>query len=149
VVHPHKRGLGGTIGYVAGYSSKNLIDKLGVKSGMRAIVMHAPKGYLDLMPDLAERADLVTRLGGRFDFIQYFATSVEQLSAVMPNLALHLVPNGMLWVSWVKQTSPLRGELDEKTVRELGLKAGLVDVKVAAVTEDWSGLKFVYRLTDR
>src|ERR1700733_906909 len=74
------------------YSSKNLIDKLGIKPGARMIIMRAPKGYLDLLPDLEEHADVVTRLGGRFDFIQYFATSVEQLSAVMPNLAAHLEP---------------------------------------------------------
>jgi hypothetical protein len=134
---------------MAGYSSKNLIDKLGVKPGMRVIVMRAPAGYLDLLPDLSERANVVTRLGGRFDFIQYFATSTEQLGAVMPNLALHLVPNGMLWVSWAKRTSPKYAGLDENVVRRLGLAAGLVDVKVVAVDDDWSGLKFVYRLTDR
>ena len=134
---------------MAGYSSKSLIDKLGVKPGMRAIVMRAPAGYLDLLSGLNERANLVTRLGGRFDFIQYFATSEQQLGAVMPNLAAHLEPGGMLWVSWAKRTSVLHSGLDENTVRRLGLEAGLVDVKVAAVTEDWSGLKFVYRLKDR
>jgi len=134
---------------MAGYSGKNLIDKLGVREGMRAIVMRAPKGYLELLPDLEERARVVTRLTGRFDFIQYFATSVEQLGAVMPNLALHLEPNGMLWLSWAKRTSPLHTGLDENIVRKLGLAAGLVDVKVAAVTDDWSGLKFVYRVVDR
>jgi hypothetical protein len=133
----------------AGYSSKNLIDKLGVKPGARTIVMRAPRGYLELLPDLDERANVVTRLGGRFDFIQYFATSEEQLGAVMPNLALHLEPNGILWVSWAKRSSPLNSGVDENMVRRLGLKAGLVDVKVAAITDDWSGLKFVYRLTDR
>jgi len=126
-----------------------LIDKLGVREGMRAIVMRAPKGYLELLPDLEERARVVTRLTGRFDFIQYFATSVEQLGAVMPNLALHLEPNGMLWLSWAKRTSPLHTGLDENIVRKIGLAAGLVDVKVAAVTDDWSGLKFVYRVVDR
>jgi len=134
---------------MAGYSGKNLIDKLGVREGMRAIVMRAPKGYLELLPDLEERARVVTRLSGRFDFIQYFATSVEQLGAVMPNLALHLEPNGMLWLSWAKRTSPLHTGLDENIVRKIGLAAGLVDVKVAAVTDDWSGLKFVYRVVDR
>jgi hypothetical protein len=134
---------------MAGYSSKNLIDKLGVKTGARVIIMRSPKGYLDLLPELEERAKVAPRLAGRFDFIQYFATSVEQLSAVMPNLALHLEPGGMLWVSWAKRTSPLHTGLDETIVRKLGLAAGLVDVKVAAVTEDWSGLKFVYRLVDR
>jgi hypothetical protein len=134
---------------VAGYSSKNLIDKLGVKPGMRAIIMRAPGGYLEMLPDLGDRANVVSRLVGRFDFVQYFATSAEQLGAVMPNLASHLEPGGMLWVSWAKRSSPLHSGLDENDVRRLGLEAGLVDVKVAAVTEDWSGLKFVYRLKDR
>lgn len=131
------------------YSTKNLIAKLGVKVGARLIVMRAPKGYIELLEGLDERANVVTRLGGRFDFIQYFATSVEQLGAVMPNLAGHLEPGGMLWVTWAKRTSPLHTGLTEAIVRELGLKAGLVDVKVASVTDDWSGLKFVYRLADR
>lgn len=134
---------------MAGYSSKNLIDKLGIKLGMRAIVMRAPKGYLDLLPELEERAKVARSMSGRFDFVQYFATSEEQLGAVMPNLALHLEPGGMLWVSWAKRTSPLYTGVDENMVRRLGLAAGLVDVKVAAVTEDWSGLKFVYRLAER
>jgi len=134
---------------MAGYSSKNLIDKLGVRDGMRAIVMRAPDGYLETLPGLEDRVNLVTRLSGKFDFIQYFATSVEQLSAVMPNLSIHLEPNCMLWVSWAKRTSPLHTGLDENIVRKFGLAAGLVDVKVAAVGDDWSGLKFVYRLADR
>jgi hypothetical protein len=134
---------------MAGYSNKSLADKLGVKAGARSIVIRAPKGYLDLLPDLEERANVVTRLGGRFDFIQYFATSEEQLGAVMPSMALHLEPNGLLWMCWAKKTSPLHTGVDENMVRRLGLKAGLVDVKVAAITEDWSGLKFVYRLSDR
>jgi hypothetical protein len=134
---------------MAGYSSNNLIDKLGVRPGMRVIVMRAPAGYVDLLPELEDRANVVSRLSGRFDFIQYFATSEEQLSAVMPNLAAHLEPGGMLWVSWAKRTSPLHTGLGEAKVREFGLRAGLVDVKVAAVTADWSGLKFVYRVVDR
>lgn len=138
-----------TMGHMAGYSSNNLIEKLGVKPGARVIVMRAPKGYTDLLDGLEARANVVTRLGGRFDFIQYFATSVEQLGAVMPNLASHLEPGGMLWVTWAKRSSPLHTGLTEGIVRELGLKAGLVDVKVASITEDWSGLKFVYRLADR
>lgn len=134
---------------MAGYSNKNLIDKLGIRQGARTIIMRAPQGYLELLPDLEERANVSRRLVGRFDFIQYFATSVEQLGAVMPNLALHLEPNGMLWVTWAKRTSPLHTGLEENVVRKFGLTAGLVDVKVAAVTDDWSGLKFVYRLADR
>ena len=131
------------------YKSKNLLDKLGVKPDARLIVMRPPAGYLDQLEGLSERANIVPRLTGRFDFIQYFAASEEQLGAVMPNLASHLQPGGMLWVSWAKRTSPLHTGLTENKVRELGLKAGLVDVKVAGLTEDWSGLKFVYRLAAR
>jgi hypothetical protein len=134
---------------MAGYSNKNLIDKLGVKPGARFIVMRAPAGYVELLEGLDERAKVVSRLAGRFDFIQYFATSMEQLGAVMPNLALHLEPGGMVWVTWAKRSSPLHTGLTESMVREFGLKAGLVDIKVAAITDDWSGLKFVYRLADR
>src|SRR5476651_1340792 len=126
---------------MTGYSSKNLVDKLGVKPGARVIVMRAPAGYLDLVPDLEERANVSKRLSGRFDFIQFFATSVEQLGAVMPNLALHLEPGGMLWACWAKRTSPMHTGLDETIVRKFGLAAGLADVKVAAITDDWSGLK--------
>jgi hypothetical protein len=134
---------------MAGYSQRPLIDKLGVRLGARAIVLRPPAGYLELMPELPDRAQVVARLAGLFDFMQYFATSAEQLEAVLPNLARHLHSDGMLWVSWAKQTSPLHTGLTETMVRELGLKTGLVDVKVAALTDDWSGLKFVYRLKDR
>jgi hypothetical protein len=134
---------------VTANSYTNLIDKLGVKPGMRVIIMRAPGGYLDLLPDLPTRAKLVKVLNGRFDMIQYFASSEPQLGAVMPNLAASLVPGGMLWVSWVKKTSPRNTGMDENIVRRIGLAAGLVDVKVAAVTDEWSGLKFVYRVADR
>ncbi len=134
---------------MAGNPNQKVIDKLGVKSGARLIVMHAPEGYMELMPELGERANVASRLSGRFDVIQYFATSFEQLGAVVPNLASHLEPSGMLWISWAKRTSRLNTGLNEGIVRELGLKAGLVDVKVASLTNDWSGLKFVYRLKDR
>jgi hypothetical protein len=134
---------------MAEYSNKGLIEKLGVRPGARLIVMHAPAAYMDLFEDLEERAKLAARLSGKFDLIQYFAASAEQLSAVFPNLAQHLEPNGMIWISWAKRTSPLHTGLTEPIVRELGLKAGLVDVKVAALTPDWSGLKFVYRTVDR
>ncbi len=130
---------------MAGYSERPLIEKLGVRAEARTIILRAPKGYLELMPELPERAQMVTRLAGLFDFMQYFATSTEQLEAVLPNLVRHLQSDGMLWISWAKRTSPLHTGLAEPAVRRLGLATGLVDVKVAALTDDWSGLKFVYR----
>jgi hypothetical protein len=138
-----------TISGMTGYSKKDLLDKLGVRAGMRVIVLHAPEGYRQVLDELETHANLMKRLGGRFDLIQYFAVSEEQVSAVMPNLALSLNPNGMVWMCWVKRTSSLHTGLDENTVRAAGISAGLVDVKVAAIDDDWSGLKFVYRLRDR
>lgn len=120
-----------------------------MRTEARAIILRAPQGYVDLMPELSQRAQLVTRLAGLFDFIQYFATSTEQLEAVLPNLKRHLQSDGMLWITWAKRTSPLHSGLTETIVRRLVLEVGLVDVKVAALTDDWSGLKFVYRLADR
>jgi hypothetical protein len=134
---------------MTGYSQRPLIDKLGIKPEARTIILRAPAGYLDLLPELPERAQLATRLVGLFEVMQYFTTSAEQLSAVLPNLMRHLRSDGMLWICWTKQTSPLHTGLNENMVRKLGLEAGLVDVKVASLTDDWSGLKFVYRLADR
>lgn len=134
---------------MAGYSQRPLIEKLGFKPGARTIILRAPAGYLELMPELAERVELMQRMVGLFDAIQYFATSREQLEAVLPNLKRHLQSDGMLWICWVKPASPLHTGVSDELVRALGLKTGLVDVKIAALTDDWSGLKFVYPLTDR
>src|SRR5262249_5415885 len=125
-----KIGKSDRIRVVAHYSSKNIIDKLGLKPGMRAAVMRAPVDYAEVVAEIGERAELARALSGRFDFIQYFASSEEQLDAVMGNLAAHLVPDGMVWVSWAKRSSPLNTGLDDNKVRKLGLAAGLVDVKV-------------------
>lgn len=138
-----------TIDRMAGYSGTALLDKLGVKPGMNVVVMRAPADYADVVAAMGERAKVGRALNDRVEFIQYFATSEQQLEAVMPNLAAHLVPNGMVWVSWAKRTSPLHTGVDENMVRRIGLAAGLVDVKVAAVSDDWSALKFVYRVADR
>jgi hypothetical protein len=126
-----------------------LQDKLGIRPGQRVILMRAPRQYPDLLPILSE-VKLMTRLTGWFDFIQYFASSRQQLSAVILNLSQHLESNGALWISWPKQGSTLAAaDLDDNIVRELGLATGLVDVKVAAIDRDWSALKFVRRVSDR
>lgn len=134
---------------MTGDSQQPQIEKMGIKPGSRMALLRAPAGYREALPQLPERVELVTRLAGWFDVIHYFATSREQLGAVIENLKLHLNPNGVLWISWAKQASPLHTGLTEGIVRELGLRVGLVDVKVAAITPDWSGLKFVYRVADR
>ena len=83
------------------------------------------------------------------DFIHVFSTSQSELRRSFPSLKKRLEKNGLIWVSWPKGASKIETDLDGNHVREIGLKNGLVDVKVCAVDDDWSGLKFVYRLKDR
>ena len=99
--------------------------------------------------DLDDVKLLTQATGLPFDFIMVFISSVQQLEAVLPNVKLHLKSDGQLWLVWAKRTSKLHSGIDETLIRRHGLGIGLVDVKVAALTDDWSGLKFVYRVTDR
>jgi hypothetical protein len=113
-------------------------------------ILNAPAHYLDLLgelpPDVVVAAEETSI---PLDFIHLFLTKREDLERAFPQAKDQLSETGMLWVSWPKQSSNLRGDLKENIVREIGLSNGLVDVKVAAIDADWSGLKFVYRLQDR
>ncbi len=131
-----------------GYSQRPLAAKLGLKAGMRALLIAPPPGYLSILaaPDDVEwSGDLDQPL----DFIQAFFKQRTELEARFPALKELLAPDGMLWISWLKRAAKIPTDLDDNLVREIGLAAGLVDVKVAAVDATWSGLKFVYRLKDR
>ena len=86
---------------------------------------------------------------GQLDMVHTFETSRTALEGRFPELKKSLAGNGMLWVSWPKRAAKIKTDLDENTIREIGLRNGLVDVKVCAVDETWSGLKFVYRVEDR
>lgn len=134
---------------MTGYSGKALVVKLGIKKGTRVATLGAPVAYEDLVGGLPDGAKVTTSLGGPVDFIHFFANSGSELRKMFPKLKKSLVENGMLWVSWPKGASKMSTDLNENVVREIGLEAGLVDVKVCAVNETWSGLKFVYRVKDR
>lgn len=129
---------------MAGYSKKSLRDKLGLKSGSRPCVLNAPVGYERVLG-----MKFSSKLMGRCDFIQYFTKYEHDLRAAFPKLKRALMKDGMLWVSWPKQSSGVKTDLNENVVMRIGLENGLVDVKVAAIDETRSGLKFVYRLRDR
>ncbi len=133
----------------AGYSGTPLIRKLGLESGHKAVFLDAPSHYLDLLGELPESVQVLTRLGRQMDFIHYFATQETALRRRLPAIRRALALDGKLWISWAKKSSPLATDLAEGAVRSAGLDAGLVDVKICAVDEDWSGLKFVYRIEDR
>jgi hypothetical protein len=132
----------------AGYSGTPLPKKLGIKPGMRAAAVHAPKQYTKLL-DPPAGVRLGSQLAADLEFIHAFFRSTADLDRTFPRLKASLATNGTLWISWPKKSSPLAGDLDEYAVRRIGLAHGLVDVKVCAVDEDWSGLKFVRRLRDR
>ncbi len=128
---------------MAGYSGKPLAEKLGLKQGMKLFVDGGPD---DL--DLGGHPQ-VSRLPKEADCILFFTTERTRLERRFPTLIEHTVTNGMIWICWPKKASKVPTDLDENIVRDLGLEAGVVDVKVAAVDEVWSGLKFVRRLRDR
>jgi len=133
----------------AGYSGKPLLEKLGIRPGYRISTENAPGHYLKLLGKLPKGVELVTGQESGLDVLHLFAGDRGQLSEAFPRAKQRINPSGMLWVSWPKQTSALKSDLNENTVREIGLAHGLVDVKVAAIDQDWSGLKFVYRTKDR
>lgn len=133
----------------AGYSGTPLIKKLGIKEGFRVCLIDAPDGYDALLQPLPADVVVEREPVEQCDFIQVFVRNRRALQMWLSVLKDYLLPNGMLWVSWPKRTSPLAMDLTGNIVREDGLGTGLVDVKVCAVDADWSGLKFVYRLKDR
>ena len=130
-----------------GYSGTPLPKKLGIKAGFRVRLANAPA---EVRAELREAlAECETKRGDMLDFAMIFTKSRVELAREFSQLAKQLAPAGMLWVSWPKKSSGVASDLDENLVRGIGLDAGLVDVKVCAVTEVWSGLKFVRRVKDR
>jgi hypothetical protein len=130
-----------------GYSGTPLLDKLGIKAGARLQFVAAPSNFAALLGELPEGARVASR--GLLDFAMLFVKSKSELEKEFERLRDRLERNGMLWVAWPKKTSGVVSDLTEGIVRAFGLAAGLVDVKVCAVDETWSGLKFVRRLRDR
>jgi hypothetical protein len=132
----------------AGYSGTPLPRKLGVKPGSRVLLAGRPDGFS--LGELPAGVSLHTRAGrGPYDVVVAFCPDLDTLRSRFGPLADLLTPAGALWVAWPKRASGVRTDLTENVVREAGLAAGLVDVKVAAVDQVWSGLKFVVRLSDR
>jgi hypothetical protein len=131
----------------AGYSGRPLAAKLGLSSEQRGVVLGAPSGYRERL-GLAGAA-LGARLRGELDFLQVFVTRRSDLAAKLPRALASLADRGMLWVSWPKRASGVATDVTEDVIRELALPLGLVDVKVCAVDEVWSGLKLVRRLPPR
>lgn len=132
-----------------GYSKRSLVEKLGIKPSTTVTFINHPPGYEKTLGALPQGVMIRLLEEGQFDFIQAFIKEHEELKTLFPILKNHLKMSGMLWISWPKGGSKVKTDLNENSIREIGLHNGLVDVKVIAVDETWSGLKFVYRLKDR
>jgi hypothetical protein len=135
---------------MAGYSSTPLVKKLGIKEGSRIGFVNAPKNFKSELGTLPVDVKIfVTNLTKPLDIIICFVDRETILRSVFSVLAEKLTANGMLWIAWPKKSSRVPTDLTFDNVQRIGLDAGLVDVKICAVNEIWSGLKFVYRLRDR
>lgn len=135
---------------MAGYSGTPLAKKLGIKEGFRIGFVNSPKGFRKVLGTLPDDVTISTeRLSKPLDLIILFAESERGLTKEFPKNMAKLARNGMLWVAWPKKSSGLSTDLSFANVQQVGLHAGLVDVKICAVNDIWSGLKFVYRLKDR
>lgn len=135
---------------MAGYSGTPLVKKLGIKEGFRVGFVNPPKGFRKELGTLPDGVMInVDRLSKLLDLIIVFTDSEQVLKQQFPKLARMLTANGTLWIAWPKKSSGVPTDLAFANVQQIGLQAGLVDVKICAVNEIWSGLKFVYRLKDR
>jgi hypothetical protein len=133
----------------AGYSGTPLPKKLGIKEGYRVGLSQPPEYLETLLGELPAGAKLVALSGNDLEVVLLFARTRAELSKRLERAHEAIAENGALWLCWPKKTSPLAHDLTGDIVREAGLGAGLVDIKVCAVDEDWSGLKFVVRVSDR
>ena len=131
-----------------GYSGTQLPRKLGIKPGFRVHLVNAPAEVRKELRDALAECE-VLKQGDALDFAMVFTKSGAELTKEFTRIAKRLAPAGMLWASWPKKSSGVATDVDEYGVRGIGLAAGLVDVKVCAVSDVWSGLKFVRRVKDR
>lgn len=132
----------------AGYSGTTLAKKLGIKEGFKISLFHQPEYYFDLFTDFPIDVQLIN-IKSEVDFIHYFATEEKQLHKDIKKLKDQIKQNGMIWISWPKKSSKVQTDITEDVVRNMALKNGLVDIKVCAVDEIWSGLKLVIPVKDR
>ena len=134
---------------MAGYSSRSLVDKLGIKPRTRIAIINPPRGFRITLGKLPEGVTVASSLRGALPFIHIFVVSRDVLESRLPALLRALEPAGALWVSWPKKASGVPTDITEDVVRAVALPTGLVDVKVAAIDDVWSGLKLVRRLKNR
>jgi hypothetical protein len=134
---------------MAGYSGTPLVQKLMIKPGHRLALLDAPDGFSKVLGALPDGVSVTGKLGAAHDVVLLFVTARSDLEKRFAKTAKHLDPAGGLWVAWPKKASGVATDVTEDVVREVALAAGLVDVKVCAIDDTWSGLRCVVRLEDR
>jgi hypothetical protein len=130
---------------MAGYSGTPLAKKLGIREGMRLFVENAPRDYRRLVAPLPDDVAIVTRADRETDLVHFFTKERKQLEAALRGWRGKLRDDAVIWLSWPKKSAGVATDVTEDTIREVALPLGLVDVKVCAVDEVWSGLKLVLR----
>src|SRR5882724_8116402 len=128
---------------MAGYSGKPIVQKLGIKPGFCIFVVDAPVAYRDIAGQLPAGVAIAARLKTPLDMVHLFATEAAGLAGKLRSYRAAIAPDGMIWVSWPKKASGVATDLTDVVVRDTALPLGLVDIKVCAIDEVWSGLKFV------
>jgi hypothetical protein len=134
---------------MAGYSGTPLVQKIGIKAGHRVVLRNHPASFLRDLGKLPEGVKYGDRLGGKANVVVFFTDKLAALEHDFSALARTIESDGMLWIAWPKRASGLPTDLTEDVVRRVALERGLVDVKVCAIDDTWSGLKLVIRLKDR
>ncbi|HEX6371708.1 MAG TPA: hypothetical protein VF006_22495 [Longimicrobium sp.] len=133
----------------AGYSGTPLPGKLGIKPGHRLAFFHAPDGFAATLGALPEGVEMVHDDAGAVDLAVFFTARADALPVAFQRIGPRVHPAGTLWIAWPKKAAKVATDVTEDVVRAVGLREGMVDVKVCAIDAVWSGLKFVYRLADR
>ena len=133
---------------MAGYSGKRLYQKLGIREDTRVLVYGFRGDYQRLVELMEFNVNVVTG-GQNLEMVHAFVTTVVELEAVIDKYKLMIAKDGMIWISWPKKISGIETDLNENSIRDTALMKGLVDVKVCAIDDEWSGLKLIYRLKDR
>jgi hypothetical protein len=132
---------------MSAYLGTSLFSKLDLAPSIAGSLLHAPEGYLKMLPGWG--TVLKRELSPEQDWIQAFYTEKKTLVKEFPRLKQSLKKDGQIWITWPKQSSHIETDINENIIREIGLENDLVDVKVAAIDDVWSALKFVYRVVDR
>ena len=134
---------------MAGYSGRTLVEKLGIKPRTRIAIVNPPRGFRATLGKLPPGVTVAAQPRRVVPFIHFFTRSRDELETALPGLMEALEPAGALWISWPKKASGVTTDVTEDVIRAVALPTGLVDVKVAAIDDVWSGLKLVRRLKAR